>query len=138
MAFSDSCIQLILEGFFGDDAGANAPTSYYLGLSTTTPTYDAGAITGVTEPSGGDYARVEVANTTANWTVVDRTVENAGSVEWPTATASWGDATHVVFYDVASAGSPLFFGALGSTATITSGIRLVLDPGGATISVPTS
>lgn len=138
MSISDTFTEIILEGSFGDDKGATAPANYHLGLSTTTPTYDAGAITNITEPSGGDYARVSVANSTTNWTVTARTVENATAIEWPTATANWGDATHVVVYDAATAGNALFFGALASTASITTGIRFVIDPAGATISIPTS
>ena len=138
MAISDSFAETILKGAFGAAKGSSAPANFYLALSTTTPTYDDGDITNITEPSGGDYARVTVANNGTNFTVSGRTAENATAIEWPTATGSWGTVTHVVIYTAATAGSPLFFGSLASSASITTGIRFVIDPAGATINIPTS
>ena len=105
----------------------------YLALSSTTP---AAAGTGVTEPSGGSYARVA---TTGLWgTASAGSITNSSAITFPTATADWAAAanmTYGVLYDAATGGNMLGFGALtvpkntlnGDTSSIpVSGITMTL------------
>jgi len=83
-------INAVLNEAFGAVA-YSAPANLFIGLSTT-PIAAAG--TGITEPSGGSYARVSVANNTTNWaTVSNQTKRNSTAITFPTATANWGTIT---------------------------------------------
>lgn len=109
----------LLDSYLGAVA-YNAPATLYFGLSTTTPAKDG---TGVTEPSGGGYARVSVTNNTSNFPAASGgSKANGSTITWPQATASWGDVTYLVVYDASANGNLLEFVSLGATAqTISSG-----------------
>lgn len=104
------------------------PASYYLGVSTTTPTDAAGNFT---EPSGGSYARVNIV--TADWNSASGTaptvVTNANAIAFPAATGSWGALTHGGLFAASSGGSPLWLGALTATATVNTGGTLSFAAG---------
>ena len=70
----------------------NIPT-YYLGLSKTKPNADG---TNDTPPVGGNYARVALANNTANFIIdaATRTAKVKGIVEWNESTGNWSDNTN--------------------------------------------
>lgn len=104
------------------------PASYYLGVSTTTPTDAAGNFT---EPSGGSYARVEIV--TADWNSASGTaptvVTNANAIALPAATWSWGTLTHGGLFAASSGGGPLWLGALTASATVNTGGTLSFAAG---------
>lgn len=82
-----------------------APASIYVGLCTTTPT----AALGGTEVAGGSYARMLatfVAGTPTNM------ANNATTIEFPLATANWGNIGHFELWDAVSAGNRLYWGPL--------------------------
>jgi len=122
MSFSNFLAAKLLDHIFNDVA-YTPPTNVYVALSSTTPS-DAG--TGVTEPSGGSYARVSTsaatwnAATSANPSVKD----NATAITFPTATADWvagANLTYFVLYDAATVGNMLAFGALSVAKPILNG-----------------
>lgn len=123
MPFTNRCHQGLLNSLFGKTSifGALAtPPTFYVGLSTTTPTMAGGNIT---EPSGNGYARVATAasdwNTATN---ADPSVlTNANAVTFPTASGSWGTVTHFVLFDAPSGGNANGFGALTVSKTPTNG-----------------
>ena len=119
----------------GDDQTSAA--TLYFALSTTTPTVTAGAITNVNEPSGGDYARVAVTNSSTNFEITDNTGSNLTAVTFPTASGTWGAITHLVAYDAASAGNALWFGGLtGAPVSVNTGSTVEFAAG--TISIVAS
>jgi hypothetical protein len=89
----------------------------YWGLSTSTPNEDG---TGVTEPSGGAYARVTVAPAVMGDAAAG-SISNVSAVTWPQATASWGTVTYVVIYDAASGGNLRLALALTASKAISNG-----------------
>jgi hypothetical protein len=93
------------------------PTTVYVALCTNTVT----STTACTEPSGNGYARVAVTNNTTNWTISANTVTNGGTITFPAATGSWGTITYFQIYDASTTGNPLWYGALTSSQTISSG-----------------
>lgn len=102
------------------------PTSTWLGLHTADPT-EAGSL--ANEISGGSYDRVQVDSImTAADTTEGISINNA-LFTFPTATADWGDLTHVSISDASSAGNMLFFGELSLGITILSGMSFELQPG---------
>ena len=105
----------ILDHVFGK--GAYTPPTIYVGLSTADPTDDA---SGLAEPSGGAYARVQTA--AGDWNASSGgATANANAITFPEATASWGTLTHFALFDAASAGNMLAHGSLSTSKSIGSG-----------------
>jgi hypothetical protein len=126
MPFVDLREQAILNYLFRDVALANLPaTTWYIGLSTTTPTEAGGNFT---EPSGGAYARVAVVRSptgSAEWAAASGTApaltSNSGVETFPQATASWSTVTHFGIFDALTAGNLWFWGALTTSKEVGSG-----------------
>ena len=121
MAFSNYLQEALLDLVFGDQAWT-VPATLYVGLSSTAPAADG---TGITEPSGGAYARVAVANNTTNWPSAtvsggSSSVSNGTAIPFPTATADWGTVDYYFIADAATAGNVLGFTALTSSQTIST------------------
>lgn len=90
-----------------------SPTTVYVGLFTNDPTdADVG-----TEVTGGSYARTAVTFGAPT----NGVSTNSADVTFPTATASWGEVTHVGIYDASTAGNLLFHTGLDTAKTIDSG-----------------
>jgi hypothetical protein len=99
------------------------PTNLYVALSTTTP---AAAGTGVTEPSGGAYARTAVPASSFG-SAASGSITNTTAVTLPTSTASWGAITYVCIYDASTAGNLLWYAAWSQT--IPSGVSTTFAVG---------
>jgi hypothetical protein len=113
--FSDYCENEILDHLFGK--GDYVPPAIYVGLSASDPT-DSG--TGLSEPSGNGYTRVETA--APDWNVAaGGLLDNANVITLGPATADWGTLTHFALFDAVSGGHVLVHGALAHPKTIQSG-----------------
>ena len=105
------------------------PATLYFGLLTAAPS-DTG---GGTEVSGGNYSRVGVTGSLANFagtqsagstsasSGTSATTSNNGAINFPTPSAGWGTVTHVAIYDASTSGNLLFWAALTTQKTINSG-----------------
>ena len=111
MSFSNFLETEILDHVFAG-AAYTAPTTKYLALYTAAP----GETGGGTELSGSGYARQTVAFTT-----VGNTTSNNASVEFPTASGSWGSVTHVGVFDALTSGNLMAYATLTTAKTIDSG-----------------
>lgn len=100
-------------------AAMTVPTHIYIAASTADPTRTG---SGLAEPVGNAYARVQMDNWT--WNGGALRAEDASIIQFPTATGSWGTITYVAIYDAASGGNLLFSAALQSAKTINSGDTL--------------
>jgi hypothetical protein len=110
--------QQVLNYWFTAPASPAAkPTTVYVALCTNTVT----TTTACTEPSGNGYARVAVTASTGNWPITANSVANGAVITFPAATGSWGTITYFQIYDASTAGNPLWYGALTSSQTISSG-----------------
>jgi len=90
----------------------------WVGLSTADPTDDA---SGLAEPSGNAYARVEIPST--YWAAASGgSKANDTAITFPRATGSWGTITHVALFDSLTGGNMLASGALSESLAVTSGI----------------
>jgi hypothetical protein len=108
----------VLDHVFGGSA-YSAPSNLYFGLSSTDPGDDG---SGVTEPSGGSYARVNMANNLTNFpAAVGGAKSNGVAITFPTATASWGSLGYFCIFDAASGGNFLGGGSLAAPKTIDNG-----------------
>jgi hypothetical protein len=116
--FIDSLEVDLLEHVFGI-ATYTAPSDWYVGLSTTTPSDDG---TGFTEPTDG-YSRVSVTADGTEWSVVSgdpAVLDNDNPIVFATATGDWGTVTHWGLFTgvAASAGTPQMFAALNTAKRI--------------------
>ncbi len=99
------------------------PASVFLALYTVAPT-DAG---GGTEVTGGDYARLEVANNDTNFPAAVAGVKTNGTqIVFAQATASWGTVIAVGVYD-AIAGNLLYWADLDTPKAVAEDDIVVFD-----------
>lgn len=120
-----------------NDTAFTALANVYLALSTTTPTQVKGSAPywNFTEPVGNGYARVTIASTTGNFPApTTGSTNNSGSVSFPQATGSQGTVTYFGFFDAASGGNLIGYGALNTSQTIVSGNVLTFAIGQLTMS----
>lgn len=127
MAFTPYMEQQVLKMVFGG-ASYTPSASYSIGLSFTDP-----VASGITEPTGGGYARVTVQNNTTNFgnPAVDSVnggykSSNLGTIQFPAATADWVNGTYnsLGYYFIFDASSPanmIVSGALQSPKAVVNG-----------------
>jgi len=118
----------ILQNLFGRVSFTPVATMY-IGLSTTNPGTSG---TGITEPSGGSYARVAVTNNTTNW-VLDSggaaLIDNGAQIDFPESSASWGTITHIFIADALTSGNILYYGTLSTSRAIATATTIYFPIG---------
>lgn len=100
---------------FGTKTDPAIPTTYYIGLSTTTPNTNG---SGVDEPStDAGYARVQLTTLSEP---LDGVVTNTQAINFNESTASWGTITHFVIYDspTVDEGNLLMYGELSTPRAV--------------------
>ena len=112
MSFTNYLETEILDHVFAG-AAYTAPGTLYIGLFTAISDGEAGS---VTEVSGSAYARQTMAFTTSG-----ATTSNNATVEFPTATGSWGTITHVGIFDASTSGNLMVYATLTASKAIASG-----------------
>lgn len=113
----------VADAQFGSGAGLGAPATWFLGISVTTPNEDG---TGFTEPVGGSYARVSIANNATNFpaatTVSDETRKTNGTkFTFVNPTGTWGIATYWGLFTALTGGLPEYSDPLDAAIAIRSG-----------------
>lgn len=103
----------------------------YLGLSTADPGDDG---SGLAEPSGNGYARVELASTDWN-SASSGSKTNSVAKTFPTATGSWGSISYLCIFDAATSGNLLWSGALTTAKSVDTGQTLQFAAGSITVSL---
>ena len=120
--FSDYLERALLDHVLGRTT-YTPPASVWVGLSLDDVQDD--GTTGVSEPSGGSYARVELVNTIATWSNAAGTPsikQNLNAINFPTPTADWGAVKSFFLADAASGGNILMQCSLDTTLSITTGV----------------
>jgi len=105
--------------FLFNGVSAPRPNSWFVALSTTTPTTSGG---NVTEPIGNGYSRMAVsfgasAGNPAN-------TSNTGVLTFTAGGGDWGTITYLVIYTLATGGTDLAIGQLTNAKTIQNGDSL--------------
>ena len=121
-------LKMMSGNIFGKLASPAIPSTYYIGMSSTAPNTDG---TGVSEPSGGSYARVAVGNSSIALSSPDANalVTNKNEITFPESTANWGRMTHYVVYDALNAGNLLMYGELVTPRTVETATTITIKPG---------
>lgn len=107
------------------------PTSFYLGLSTTSINYDG---TGKTEPVGNGYARKEIPiSAFASFGVTSTgTITNTLYVFMNTLTGTWGTLSYMFLID--DLNNIWFYDTLSSPITPVTGEFVLFAPGDLAVS----
>lgn len=118
------------------DTAVTAWGTLSIALSTTVPVIDdaaASGVSGVTEPSGGSYARVSLPTT--SWAAAaDRIKATNADVTFAAPTGDWGTVVAIVAYSGTTA---RFIALLDEEFTITNGgDNLVIPSGTISIALP--
>lgn len=93
-----------------------APATYYLGLSTTTPSTSG---SNFTEPVGASYARVAVTSNKTNFGYSSSgCVVTSASITFPETSGSWGVITAIGLWDALTSGSLWDFAVLPVSKTV--------------------
>lgn len=107
------------------------PAILYFSLSTTSPDISGGSFT---EPSGGAYARVALANNKTNWTTAASGVlTNATAVTFVESTASWGTIIAVGMFNALTGGNLLWYDSLSPSRTVASATTVLFAIGSITV-----
>lgn len=115
-SFSDYLEDKVLKHVFTNTA-YTSPTTLYVALFTVAPS-DTGGGTEVST-SGTAYARQAMGFTVSGTSPTQAT--NSSTVEWSTATASWGTVVAAAVFDASSGGNMLAWADLTSNKTISAG-----------------
>jgi len=117
-------------GFLNIDGTLVVPTTLYIGLFTDSLN---AAGTG-TEVTGGSYARKQISASSFTDDNVGGFVLNT-SLEFVTASASWGTIVSMGIYDSVTGGELIVFDDLAATKTITSGDAFRFNSGSITVNI---
>jgi len=117
-----------------------APATVYIGLATSDPStgstdenLEAGTLTDEVSTVGTAYAR----QAATFGTISNGSVSISADITFPTATASFGEVTHIFISDNATAGAGecIFFGQLSASKTIDTGDSLQFTTGNITVTL---
>ena len=114
----------ILNYFFRNQSVAQ-PTNVYLALYLNDPT---DADTG-TEVSGGSYTRQQVTFDSPTQTGDKGVIANNQKIEFPIASADWGQVSHWGLRSASTGGNLLCRGSFSKTETILEGNRFTIETG---------
>lgn len=124
-------LNCVAGNLFKTKASPALPTSYYIGLSTSTPNADG---TNVSEPpSTYNYARVALDCLSEP---EDGVVTNTLNIDFPESEGgSWGTVTHFVIYDSLTGGNLLMYGELTTPRVIENATLMTIKNGFLKLSV---
>jgi len=110
-------------------ASFTMPATVYLGLFTSGGGLEAGTLTA--EISGGSYTRkvIDFAASSGG------SAANSATIDFTTATATWGTITHIAVLDASTGGNVLYHGAVSTSKLIESGDTFQVSTGNMTIAL---
>ena len=117
-----------------------APSTVYVGLATSDPStgltnenLEAGTLTDEVSTSGTAYAR----QAATFGTISNGSVSISSDITFPTATATFGEVTHIFIADgdTEGAGNVLFYGTLSASKQIDTGDSLQFTTGNITVTL---
>lgn len=114
---------IIADSQFGGGGHTWAPSTWYLGLSKTTPNDDG---TNFTEPVGLGYSRVAVTNNTTNFPAAVTnlgitTKTNGAAFTFTNPTGLWGLLTDLGWFTALTGGVPQYVKELDTPITVQNG-----------------
>lgn len=121
----------IMGNLFHTKESPALPSSYYIGLSSTSPNIN-GTCAGEPSTSGTGYSRVLLNNLSAPSNGV---IKNTASITFNESVTDWGIMRYYVVYDARTGGNLLFYGNLSMSRTIEPNTILTIKTGELTITL---
>jgi hypothetical protein len=117
-------------------ATLTSPSTVYVGLfkstvDAATTLANLEANTQTDEVSGGSYARVAATFSSAS----SGSTSNSADITFTTATANFGEVTHIAILDASTGGEVIVAGALDTAKTIESGDTFEITTGNLTVTL---
>lgn len=110
--------------------GQSRPDPVWIAACTAVPV-DADTGSTITEPSGGSYARVSVANDATEWgPAASSSIDNLNQQAFPQATADWGVIRAYMLVDAATAGNAIGWVTVNTPEAVLNGSTLRVPVGG--------
>jgi hypothetical protein len=143
MPFTNYFDAAIIGMIFGH-SGYTPPTTFYVGLSTASPTQSAGSSGNwnFVEITGGGYVRAQISNTA--WTAQTSqptqgaSTGNSAAIMFPASTGAWSAGATIGWFglfDSSTAGNLLLFNSINPTFTIPgAGYQTVFSAGQISVS----
>lgn len=133
MPLTNYALQKVLQNVFGDVA-LTVPTTFYIGLSSTTPTQVSTSNWNFTEPTIGtnNYARISVTNNYGNGSnffqiasepTSGYSVQNDLAFTFAASSGAWAGGavfTYAGIWDASTAGNLWAYGALSPTVQVSN------------------
>jgi len=119
--------QYVLDHIWGSTGARTAPATLFFGLCTTDITSSGGEYVGKEPSTAGAYLRVEITNTSSNFTAAETSADvgvkyNAVAITFAQFTTASTEITYAFVCDTSSAeGNLLAWGALTTSKTLASG-----------------
>lgn len=133
MPVGDTRANAILDAILGSGHAAGFPATVYVALYTAEPDESGGG----TEGGYPNYARVAVANTTAQWPAASaREKANANRITFPTPNANSGNFLAVAVHGHATNDDIIAFEVLASPLSALSGEPLYIEAGDLIVTIP--
>ena len=131
MARASNYLEDMVLNYFLRNQQVTQPGQLYLALYKTNPTdADTGA-----EVVGGGYVRQLITFTAPTQQSDKATTGNATRIEFPTATAPWGEIAYFGIRDSRDGGNLLVHGAFNKPTNIVEGNKFILDSGYLTVTM---
>ena len=134
MALTTGAANVILDHLFGRSPVLVPPENFFLGVSSTQISPEG---IGFTEPTHGNYNRLQLPNNKNTFTFADnKSITLAREFRFPNSTAPWGNMTHFFIADAPNGGNVWWSGGLihsrnvelsTTLAILPSGFRWILD-----------
>lgn len=107
--------------------------TYYIGLSTTAISADG---TGISEPSGGGYARIPVTNNKNTFTDSSGgLITNKIQISYNESTTDWGTIRYIFISDASTGGNILYFDQLTNPRNVQLATTLIFSAGSIRIQI---
>lgn len=115
----------VMGNVFHTKENPSLPSQYYIGLSTSEPTYE-GVCAGEPSTNGTNYERVLLANLSAP---TDGIITNTAAISFNESITDWGVMEYYAVFDAKEGGNLLFYGELSISRSIEPNTVLTIKTG---------
>jgi hypothetical protein len=117
----------LLGDFFG--RSTEWPSSFYMALVCNNAPGPFTDGVELDEPQGGDYARVEIPNSTDSWEIDEESISNSTDIVFPVASDYWGNIRYWALCNDTTEGQLYFYGDFTESVTSDVDDQVIISAG---------